>query len=103
MVTTSWVQCVNPSIVRIYIVDTYNVANQYLSYEKTSHVLLCDFSEEMINKDLDPRPTRPKSNRNLKSASLFPAMKYVAAHLYKKEKKEHYRMVYEIPTISKSG
>ena len=40
-------------MVGVSVIDSYNVATQYLSYEDTHHALLCAFSEEIIDNDID--------------------------------------------------
>ena len=55
--THSWDRHVNMSIFRVSVVDTYNVATQYLAYEGTSSVLLCALDEEMIYNNMDSGST----------------------------------------------
>ena len=58
MVTHSWDKIVNMSAFDVSVVDTYNVAAKPLAYEETSHVLLCDFYEYIIDNYLDSIPAR---------------------------------------------
>ena len=45
-------KCVYMSIFGVSVVDTYNVATKYLTYEETSNVFFCDFSEETIHDNM---------------------------------------------------
>ena len=56
--TCSWDKRVNMGIFGVSVVDTYNVATQYLAGEINYHVLFCDFSEEIIDNNFDSIPTR---------------------------------------------
>ena len=60
----------NLSIFGVSVVDTCNVATKSLTYEATSRVLLCALDEDIINNDLDSRPTIPQSNITGGIASL---------------------------------
>ena len=57
--TKCWYRRVNISIFCVSIFYTYNVATQSLEYEETYHGLFCDLDEEVINNNLDSRPTIP--------------------------------------------
>ena len=46
------------SIFGVSVADTYNVATKPISYEETFHIFLCDLAEDVINDDLNSRPTR---------------------------------------------
>ena len=47
------------SIFGVYVVDTHNIATQYMEYEDTSNVLFCDLAEDMNDKGLYSRPNTP--------------------------------------------
>ena len=58
---------------------------------------------EMIDNDINSRPTKPPSERTGKSASHVPIIKCVAAHILQTYKKEDYIMVDVISSIRKEG
>ena len=70
MGTHSWERNVNLGIFGVSVVDTCNVATKSLTYEANSRVLLCALDEDIINNDLDSRPTIPQSNITGGIASL---------------------------------
>ena len=63
-----WFWRVNLSMVGVSVIDSYNVATKYLSYEDTSNALLCDLNGDIIGNDMDSSPTRPPSCRTGRSA-----------------------------------
>ena len=63
MGTYSWDKYVNLHIFIVPVLDTYNVATRSLAYEDTSSLFFCDLDEEMIDNDIDSRPTVPPSKR----------------------------------------
>ena len=93
--TYSRYQSFNLSIFGVSVVDTYNVATQYLEYEETSRAFFFALVEERINDDLGSRPTRPPSKRT--SVNVW-------QHISSKHaKKGDYRVVDALPTIKNSG
>ena len=72
MVTQSWCQGVNPGTSGVSVVDTYDVETQYMEYEDTSNELLYDFTEDMIDNDLNSRPKRTPYWRNGRSETHVP-------------------------------
>ena len=77
------------SIFGVSVVETYNVATQFLAYEDTSHVFFYALSEWMIDNDLYLSPTRPPSKRTSRSASYVPVRKRGAAYLFQICKKNN--------------
>ena len=75
------------SIFGVYVVETYNVAAQYLVYKENSHILFGDMDEYLINNDINSRPTIPQSKRTGRSASPVLIGKFVTAHLLQTGKK----------------
>ena len=67
--------------------DTHNVDTQSLSYEETCNVLLCDLYEDVIDNDLDSRPTRPPPYITGRIASRVPFSKRATLHLLQTCKK----------------
>ena len=50
--TQSWYQRVNLRIFSVSVVETYNVATQYMAYEDNSHIFFCALTEEIIDNDI---------------------------------------------------
>ena len=69
------------SIFGVYFVDTGNISTHYISHEETSNIILCALDEEMINNDLDSRPTRTPQNITATSALPDPVRKRAVSHL----------------------
>ena len=61
--TYSWDKLVNLCIFSVPVFDTYNVATHSLAYGDTSSLFFCALDEEMIDNDIDSRPTVPPSKR----------------------------------------
>ena len=101
--THSWEKCVNIRILGVSDVETYKTNNQSLAYEHTSCVLFWVFYEEMIDNNINSRPTRLPSDKTGRNALSVSFSKLAASHLFQTCKKEDYIMVYAMSVIIKAG
>ena len=85
--THYWYQRVKLSILGVYIVETYNLATQSLSYEETYNTFFCGFSEEMIDNDHYLIPTRPLYHITGRKKSPVTVRKRPETHIFQTQKK----------------
>ena len=76
------------SIFGFFVVEIYNVTKQSLEYEDNSNEFFCHFSEDIIENDMNSRPTRPPSWRTGKIKSPVYVRKLLTAHLFQKVNKQ---------------